>query len=124
MKLLKAFIRTTKVDEVVRALRTAGAPGITITQVNGVGYGYEPLLFTLAPSEIRKTPEVAKIEVVCRDDCVEALLGVILQTTHTGYAGDGIVFITPVERAIKIRTGSEAPQALDPSNGTNERKEQ
>jgi nitrogen regulatory protein P-II 1 len=123
MKLLKAFIRTTKVDDVVAALRAAGAPGITITQVNGVGYGYEPLLFTLAPSEIRKTPEVAKIEVVCQDDCVERLLGVILETARTGYSGDGIVFITPVERAIKIRTGSEAPQALDPANGANERNE-
>jgi nitrogen regulatory protein P-II 1 len=122
MKLLKAFIRTTKVDEVIRALKQAGAPGITITRVNGVGYGYEPLLFTLAPSEIRKAPEVAKIEVVCQDDCVERLLEVILTSARTGYSGDGIVFITPVERAIKIRTGSEAPESLDPSNGIRERK--
>jgi len=113
MKLLKAFIRTTKVDEVIRALKEAGAPGITITRVNGVGYGYEPLLFTLAPSEIRKAPEVAKIEVVCQDDCVERLLQVILETARTGYSGDGIVFVTPVERAIKIRTGSEAPESLE-----------
>ena len=122
MKLLKAFIRTAKVDDAIAALRTAGAPGITITQVNGVGYGYEPLLFTLAPSEIDKTPRVAKIEVVCEDDCVERLLNALLEAAHTGYSGDGIVFVTPVERAIKIRTGAEAPRSLDPSIDDNGRK--
>ncbi len=52
MKLLKAFIRTTKAEDVVGALRRAGAPGITISRVVGVGYGYEPLTFTLARGEI------------------------------------------------------------------------
>ncbi len=112
MKLLKAFIRTTKADDVVGALRRAGAPGITISRVAGVGYGYEPLAFTLAPSEIKTAPEVAKIEVVCDDDCVDVLLTELLKAAHTGYPGDGIVFVTPVERAIKIRTGDEAPQSL------------
>jgi len=112
MKLIKAFIRTTKIDDVVGALRAAGAPGITIARVNGVGYGYEPLLFTLAPSEIKKAPEVVKIEVVCDDDCVDKLITEVLKTANTGYPGDGIVFVTPVERAIKIRTGDEAPQSL------------
>ncbi|NOZ94629.1 MAG: P-II family nitrogen regulator [Acidobacteria bacterium] len=121
MKLLKAFIRTRKTDDVIRALRDAEAPGITITRVHGVGYGYEPLLFTLAPSELRKAPEVAKIEVVCDDDCVDRLLGAILEAAHTGYSGDGIVFVTPVERAIKIRTGAEAPRSLDRRNGGNDR---
>ncbi len=122
MKLLKAFIRTTKVDEVVTALREAGAPGITIARVNGVGYGYEPLLFTLAPSEINKAPAVAKIEVVCDDTCVDRLLGEILRVARTGFSGDGIVFVTPVERAIKIRTGTEAPQSLSPSANENGRE--
>lgn len=113
MKLLKAFIRTTKLDDVIRALKTAGAPGITITHVNGVGYGYEPLLFTLAPSEIKKAPVIAKIEVVCDDDCADTLLTEILKAANTGYPGDGIVFVTPVEQAIKIRTGDEAPHSLE-----------
>ncbi len=121
MKLLKAFIRTSKVDDVISALRAAGAPGITITRVHGVGYGYEPLLFNLAPSEINKAPEVAKIEVVCDDDCVDRLIGEVLRVARTGFSGDGIVFITPVERAIKIRTGAEAPRSLDPRNGGNDR---
>jgi len=118
MKLVKAFIRTTKVDEVIRALRAAAAPGITISRVHGVGYGYEPLLFTLAPSEIKKAPAVAKIEVVCDDDAVDELLTEILKAANTGYPGDGIVFVTPVEQAIKIRTGDEAPQSLNRRENT------
>ncbi len=112
MKLLKAFIRTTKAEDVVGALRRAGAPGITISRVVGVGYGYEPLTFTLAPSEITTAPEITRIEVVCDDECVGTLLTEILKAAHTGFPGDGIVFVTPVEQAIKIRTGDAAPQSL------------
>jgi nitrogen regulatory protein P-II 1 len=112
MKLLKAFIRTGKVDEVVRALEDAGAPGITVSRVHGVGYGYEPLLFTLAPSEIKKSPEIAKIEVVCGNEDLDRLLEILVAAARTGDPGDGIVFVTPVERAIKIRTGETGPAAL------------
>jgi nitrogen regulatory protein P-II 1 len=112
MKLLKAFIRTGKVDEVVRALEDAGAPGITVSRIHGVGYGYEPLLFTLAPSEIKKSPEIAKIEVVCGNEDLDRLLEILVAAARTGDPGDGIVFVTPVERAIKIRTGETGPAAL------------
>ena len=112
MKEIKAYIRVAKVDDVIRALRAAGVPGITATRVHGVGYGYEPFLFTLAPSELKKTPEVAKIEVVCEDDCADDAVEVIVQAARTGYPGDGIVFTTPVERAVKIRTGDEGSLAL------------
>ena len=114
MKLLKAYIRTTRVDKVIQALRAAGAPGITISSVHGVGYGYEPFLFTLAPNEIRKAPQVAKVEVVCSNETVDLLITAVLASAHTGYPGDGIIFVTPVERAVKIRTGDEAPSALEP----------
>jgi len=112
--LLKAFVRTSKVDDVICALEAAQAPGITVSRVHGVGYGYEPSLFTLAPSELRRTPEVAKVEVVCARSDTDRLLDAIVQAARTGSHGDGIVFVTPVERAIKIRTGAEAPQALNP----------
>jgi nitrogen regulatory protein P-II 1 len=112
MKEIKAYVRISKVDQVIRALRQSGAPGITVTRVHGVGYGYEPYLFTLAPSELKKTPQVAKIEVVCEDHCADAAAGLIVEAARTGDPGDGIVFITPVERAIKIRTGDQGPLAL------------
>lgn len=112
MKLIKAFVRTERVDEVIRALEDAGAPGITVSRVHGVGYGYDPYLFTLAPSEVAKTPEVSKVEIVCRHDDLDRLLDTVIEAARTGTRGDGIVFVTPVERAIKIRTGDEGSRAL------------
>jgi nitrogen regulatory protein P-II 1 len=112
MKEIKAFIRIVKVDAVIRSLRAAGAPGITVTRVHGDGYGYEPYLFTLAPSELKKTPEVAKLEVVCVDDCADDAVRVIVEAARTGDPGDGIVFVSDVERAVKIRNGKEGAAAL------------
>jgi len=112
MKLIKAFVRTSHVDEVVRALEDASAPGITISKVHGVGYGYEPLTFTLAPSECRKALEVAKLEIVCLAKDADRFIETIARTARTGVQGDGIVFVTPVERAVKIRTSNEGPTAL------------
>lgn len=112
MKLIKAFVRTERVDEVVRALEDAGAPGITVSRVHGVGYGYDPYLFTLAPSEVKKTPEISKVEIVCRTEDLDRLTDTLLSNAQTGSRGDGIVFITPVERAIKIRTGEKGKAAL------------
>jgi nitrogen regulatory protein P-II 1 len=114
MKELKAYVRTSVVDRVIGALERAGTPGITVSRVHGVGYGYDRLLFTLSPRELKQAPEVTKIEMVCRDEDVERLVAAILESARTGSAGDGIVFVTPVERAIKIRTGAAGPLALEP----------
>jgi nitrogen regulatory protein PII len=83
-----------------------------VSRVHGVGYGYDPYLFTLAPSELCKCPEIAKIEVVCGDDDVDRLLAVLVDAAHTGGRGDGIVFVTPVERAVRIRTAQEGEEAF------------
>ena len=112
MRLLKAFIRIGCVDTVVRALQKAGAPGITISHVHGVGYDYDPQEYTFAPGVEGKAPEVAKIEVVCSLDDVDRLLRVIVETAGCGCRGDGIVFVTPLERAVKIRNGAEGAGAL------------
>ena len=112
MKLLKAFIRIGCVDTVVRALQEAGAPGITISHVHGVGYDYDPERYTFASGVEGKAPEVVKIEVACRRDDADRLLRAVVETAGSGRRGDGIVFVTPVERAVKIRNGAEAAEAL------------
>lgn len=107
MKLIKAFIRTSRADAVVKALEEGGAPGITLSREHGVGYGYDPFTFTLAPSEVAKAPETVKVEVVCDDEDCDRLIDILVEAARTGYRGDGIVFVAPIERAIKIRTGAE-----------------
>lgn len=115
MKLLKAIVRNSKVDDVIRALESARAPGITVSRVHGVGYGYDPNLFTLAPRELPKTPEVAKVEVVCCDEDCDGLVAVLVEAARTGSQGDGIVFVTQVERAVRVRSGEEGEAALTSS---------
>ena len=113
MRLLKAFIRIGCVDTVVRALQGAGAPGVTISHVHGVGYDYDPNEYTFAPGVEGKAPEVAKVEVVCRRADVDRLVRTIVETAGSGCRGDGLVFVTPVESAVKIRNRAEGPAALD-----------
>ena len=106
MQMIKAIIRTSRVDPVVRALQEAGAPGITVSRVHGVGYGYDAELFTFASSELTRTPVLAKIEVVCENEQVNTLTRAVLANASTGTQGDGVVFIIPVERAVKVRDGA------------------
>lgn len=120
MRLIKAFVRPTRLDNVVRALRAAGAPGVTVSRGHGIGYGYEPFDFTLSPGEVSQAPEVAKVEVVCREEQVDELVAAALEEACTDCAGDGILFVSPVERAVRIssrETGAHAlrPRATDPA---------
>lgn len=114
MNLIKAFVRTTKIDDVVKALEGAGAPGITVSVVHGVGYGQHSYLSILRPT-LQRSPELVKIEVVCREVDTDRFIECIEEAARTGYAGDGIVFVTPVERTVKIRTGAQGPGCLQPS---------
>lgn len=106
MKLIKAYVRRERAEHVVRALEQTGAPGISVVSVHGVGYGYDPRSFQ-PPTQIGSAPQVIKLEVVCHDDEVDALVSAIVSSARTGSPGDGIVFVTPVERVVKIRTGEE-----------------
>lgn len=118
MKLLKAFVRGDHVGKVVRALEQARAPGITVSVVRGVGYDFDPRLLdprvfpVLSADELSRCPEVAKVEVVCSDEDTDRLLAAVVGAARTGGSGDGIVFVTPVERAVKVRTGEEGAQAF------------
>ena len=118
MKLLKAFVRAEHVGEVVRALEDARAPGITVSVVRGAGYDFDPRLLDprvfplLSADELARCPEVAKVEVVCSDEDVDRLLAGVVGAARTGGPGDGIVFVTSVDRAVKIRTGEEGPRAF------------
>lgn len=121
MKLIKAYVRTRRVDAVVRALEAADAPGITVARVHGVGYGYEPNLFTLAPREIPKTPEVSRVEVACADEQADRLLSTLVAAARTGNPGDGIAFVCPVEQVVQVRTGQEGEQVFRTTTSTTAR---
>lgn len=113
MNHLTAYVRTNMIEEVIHALQKAGAPGITIVcGVHAVGYGYLPNEFTWRSGEMGTAPEALKVEVVCREEDCDRLLETLVDAAHTELKGDGLVFVSNVKRAVRIRTREEGPEAL------------
>lgn len=116
MKEIKAYVRKARIKAVVNALQEARAPGITVVEVHPVGYGYEPNYFEPGFEEdvLKRYQylEIAKLEVVCPDADLEKLVQVIQKECHTGQRGDGMIFVTDVTGAMRIRTGARGEQSL------------
>jgi len=105
MKKIEAIIKPFKLDEVKESLHEIGLQGITVTEAKGFGRqkGHTEL-YRGAEYVVDFLPKV-KIELVIEDNLVERAIEAIQQAAHTGRIGDGKIFVTPVEEAIRIRTG-------------------
>ena len=112
MKLVTAIIKPFKLDEVREALSTIGVQGITVTEVKGFGRqkGHTEL-YRGAEYVVDFLPKV-KIEVVVKDEDVDRCVEAIVKAARTGKIGDGKIFVTPVERVVRIRTGEEDDAAV------------
>jgi nitrogen regulatory protein P-II 1 len=112
MKKIEAIIRPTKLDEVRHALEKAGCPGITITEVEGHGK-QKGVVQQWRGKEYRvELLSKVKIEVVVRDADVDHIVKTIIEVAKTGEIGDGKIFVSPVENAIKIRTGEKGDASI------------
>lgn len=112
MKEIKLYLRKERVDSVVDALRKAGIRHMTITHVQTVGSLTDPEHVRISFETGTTYTEHAKLEFVCSEPDVDKLIQVIEATARTGDRGDGIIFVSPVDRAVKIRTGVEGRAAL------------
>ena len=112
MKKIEAIIKPFKLDEVKEALHEVGLQGITVTEAKGFGRqkGHTEL-YRGAEYVVDFLPKV-KIEIVLDDSLVERAIEAILQAAHTGRIGDGKIFVTTVEEAIRIRTGEKGAEAI------------
>jgi nitrogen regulatory protein P-II 2 len=112
MKLVKAIIKPFKLDEVRKALTNLGVEGMTVSEVKGYGRqrGHTEI-YRGAEYEISFLPKV-EIEVVVVDDLAEAAITAISSAAKTGQIGDGKIFVSPVERVVRIRTGETDSSAL------------
>jgi nitrogen regulatory protein P-II 1 len=112
MKLITSIIKPFKLDEVREALAEVGVTGLTVTEVKGFGRqkGHTEL-YRGAEYVVDFLPKV-KVEVVIPDDRVEAAIEAITKAAHTGKIGDGKIFVSPIERAIRIRTGETDDSAV------------
>ena len=112
MKKIEAIIKPFKLDEVKEALHEIGLQGLTVLEAKGFGRqkGHTEL-YRGAEYVVDFLPKV-KIEVILDDDLVERAVEAIIQAARTGRIGDGKIFITAVEEAIRIRTGEKGADAI------------
>ena len=112
MKRIEAIIKPFKLDAVREALGRSGLRGMTVTEVRGFGRqrGHTEL-YRGSEYQIDLLPKV-KVEVVVSDEAVEETLEAISEAAYTGEVGDGKIFVSPVEDAVRIRTRERGEAAL------------
>ncbi len=112
MKKVEAIIKPFKLDEVKEALQEIGIQGLSVLEAKGFGRqkGHTEL-YRGAEYVVDFLPKV-KIEVVIPDDQLDSTIEAIISAAKTGKIGDGKIFVSTVEQAIRIRTGEEGPDAL------------
>jgi nitrogen regulatory protein P-II 2 len=112
MKLITAIIKPFKLDEVREALTDAGVVGMTATEVKGYGRqkGHAEI-YRGAEYIVAFLPKV-KIEIAVADEIADAAVAAIERAARTGHIGDGKIFVAPIERALRIRTGETDADAL------------
>ena len=112
MKKIEAIIKPFKLDEVKEALQSVGVQGLSVIEVKSFGRqkGHTEL-YRGAEYVVDFLPKV-KLELVVADDLVDTAIEAITTTANTGKIGDGKIFVSPVEQAIRIRTGETGDVAL------------
>ncbi len=107
MKMIVAIIRPEKLECVKKALEERGITGMTVTEVKGRGE-QKGIRLQFRGREVEvDLLQKTKVEVVVSDDKVEKVVEAIVNSARTGKFGDGRIFIVPVEKSVKIRTGEE-----------------
>jgi nitrogen regulatory protein P-II 1 len=112
VKKVEAIIKPFKLDEVKEALQEIGIQGLSVLEAKGFGRqkGHTEL-YRGAEYVVDFLPKV-KIELVIPDDQLDSTIEAIISAAKTGKIGDGKIFVSTVEQAIRIRTGEEGPDAL------------
>ena len=112
MKLITAIIKPFKLDDVKDALKGVGVTGMTVSEVRGFGrQGGHTETYRGAEYKIDFVPKVS-IEVVVADDAVDGVVEAIVGAASTGKIGDGNIWVTELDRLLRIRTGEEGADAI------------
>jgi len=112
MKLVTAIIKPFKLDDVKDALKAVGVAGITVTEVRGFGrQGGHTETYRGAEYKIDFVPKVS-LDIVVDDAAVDGVVEAITTSAASGKIGDGKIWVTDVERLVRIRTGEEGPEAV------------
>lgn len=105
MKLITAVVRPERLSQVKAALFRAGVTGITISRVSGHGGERELQEHYRGRTVVLEFREKVRLEMACSEPFVEPTINAILSSARTGQVGDGKIFVQPLDRVIRIRTG-------------------
>ena len=112
MKKIEAVIRVEKSEEVTEALETLGCPGMMITHIEGHGRQKGIVeQFRGREYKVNFLPKI-KIEIIVKDNQVDKIISVIAKIARTGEIGDGKIFVSTIEDAMRIRTGERGDVAV------------
>lgn len=112
MKKLECIIRPTKLDDVTDSLNKYGIHGMTVTQVMGCGLQKgRKEIYRGAAYDIHLLPKI-KLEVVVQDNQVDDIIKIVRDSAFSGEIGDGKIFVSDIENAIRIRTGEQGDSAI------------
>jgi nitrogen regulatory protein P-II 1 len=105
MKEIKAYIRKKKADIIIKKLEEAGVKGMTVLDVSALAEWADKDTFKYSIRYLEKYSTVVKLEIVCNDSEADKLVDVIAQNGRTDHSGDGMIFVSNVDKLVKIRTG-------------------
>ena len=113
MKEIKAYFKPHMLSKVTRALqKVEGLSGMSVTNVQGFGRGRAMGAPKRVDEDLLDYSLRMKLEIICKDEIVEKIVSLIEKTAHTGLRGDGKIFVTPVEMAVRISTGERGENAV------------
>lgn len=112
MKKIEAIIKPFKLDEVKDALNGIGIKGMTVSEVKGYGRqkGHTEI-YRGAEYVVDFIPKI-KLEIIVQDEQVDQVIDQLLEVARTGKIGDGKIFVLPVERVVRVRTGETGSEAV------------
>jgi len=122
MTLITAVIRPERLPQVKAALFRAGVTGITINRVSGHGGERELVETYRGTTVVLEFREKVRLEMACSEPFVEPTIKAILTSARTGEVGDGKIFVQPIDRVIRIRTGERDNAALTAVNANDVQK--
>ena len=114
MKCIIAIVRAERLELIKEALFRVGGTGMTLSRVSGHGGEHEVVEHYRGSAVLLQFREKVRIEIAVSNPFVEATIQAICSAARTGEVGDGKIFVTPLERVIRIRTGEEDIEALTP----------
>ncbi|MGH7893577.1 MAG: P-II family nitrogen regulator [Candidatus Binatia bacterium] len=113
MKEIKAYVRINMLDKVIHGLEAAGFTDMTVLDVRALRRGVPDVDLEYSVELVARYMNVAKLEIVVRDQDVAVATRIICEHARTGTKGDGLVYVSAVEQAIHIRSGASGEAAVE-----------